>query len=62
MIVIYCLLLLFGVYVGFCPINKRYITVVTWALVVCLYIHPWACGPRALIDFGHKDAIYNWAG
>ena len=34
------LLLLFGVYVGFCPINKWYITVVTWVLVVCLVYTP----------------------
>ena len=27
---------LFGVYGSFCPITKWYITVVTWALMVCL--------------------------
>ena len=34
------LLFIAGVYVGFCPINKWYITVVTWALVVCLIYTP----------------------
>ena len=36
--------------VGFCPINKWYITVLTWALVVCLIytLSPRACGPRGL--------------
>ena len=34
--------------VGFCPINKWYITVVTWALVVCLIYTPSALGPAAL--------------
>ena len=45
----YCLLLLFGVYVDFCPINKWYITIVTWALVVCLIYTPSALGPVALV-------------
>ena len=35
------------IYVGFCPINKWYITVVTWALVVCT-LGPRACGPHVL--------------
>ena len=45
----FSLLLLFGVYVGFCPIKKKYITVVTWALVVCLIYTPSALGPAALV-------------
>ena len=43
------LLLLFGVYVGFCLITKWYITVVTWALMVCLIYTPSALGPAALV-------------
>ena len=43
------ILLLFGVYVGFCPINKWYIAVVTWALMVCLIYTPLALGPAALV-------------
>ena len=42
-------LLFIGVYVGFCPINKWYITVVTWALMVCLIYTPSALGPAALV-------------
>ena len=49
MVVDYSLLLLFGVYVGLCPITKWYITVVTWALVVCLIYIPSALGPAAVV-------------
>ena len=37
---------------GFCPVTKWYIIVVTWVLVVCLiYIHPWTCGRRASVVY-----------
>ena len=34
---------------GFLSINKWYITVVTWSLVVCLMYTPSALGPAALV-------------
>ena len=46
---VYCLLLLFGAYMGFCPINKWYIIVVTWTLVVCLIYTSSAFGSAVLI-------------
>ena len=46
---VYCPLLLFDVYVGLCPINKWYIIVVTWTLMVCMiYTRSALAGPRAL--------------
>ena len=43
------LLFIAGVYMGSCPVNRWYITVVTWALVVCLIYIPSGLGPAALM-------------